>query len=164
MTNPYGAKRRLSYYPPMPTIWDPAVRQSMQDRADRLTVDSRAQWGKLTAPGMLAHLNDSFRMVTGELAVKPRNLPIRYPPLRQLVVYVLPFPKSAPTAPELLARVSAAELGPEQKDFHAWMERLGHITSGRQLVPHPAFGNLSYRAYGVLIARHADHHLKQFGV
>ena len=69
----------------------------MQDRADCLTVDSRAKWGKLTAPGMLAHLNDSFRMVTGELAVKPKNLPIRYPPLRQLVVYVLPFPKSAPT-------------------------------------------------------------------
>ena len=44
------------------------------------------------------------------------------------------------------------------------MERLGHITSGSQLVPHPVFGNLSYRAYGVLIARHADHHLKQFGV
>jgi Protein of unknown function (DUF1569) len=148
----------------MPTIWDSAVRQSMRDRADRLTVDSRAQWGTLTAPGMLAHLNDSFRMVTGELPVKPKNLPIRYPPLRQLVVYVLPFPKSAPTAPELLARVGSAELGPEQRDFHAWMERLGHITSGSQLVPHPAFGNLSYRAYGVLIARHADHHLKQFGV
>jgi hypothetical protein len=148
----------------MPTIWDPAVRQLLQDRADRLVVDARAQWGRLTAAGMLAHLNDSFRMVTGELAVKPKNLPIRYPPLRQLVVYVLPFPKSAPTAPELLARVSVAEMGPEKKDFHAWMERLGHITSGSQLVPHPAFGNLSYRAYGVLIARHADHHLKQFGV
>lgn len=136
----------------------------MQERADRLTVDSRARWGKLTAAGMLAHLNDSLRMVTGELAVKPKHLPIRYPPLRQLVVYVLPFPKSAPTAPELLARVSTAELVPEQRDFHAWMERMGHITSGSQLVPHPAFGNLSHKAYGVLIARHADHHLKQFGV
>jgi hypothetical protein len=148
----------------MPTIWDPVVRQSMQDRADRLAADSRPQWGKLTVAGMLAHLNDSFRMVTGELAVKPKHLPIRYPPLRQLVVYVLPFPKSAPTAPELLARAGSAELGAEQRDFHAWMERLGHITSGSQLVPHPAFGNLSYQAYGVLIARHADHHLKQFGV
>jgi hypothetical protein len=136
----------------------------MQDRVDRLTVDARAQWGKLTAPGMLAHLNDSFRMVTGELAVKPKRLPIRYPPLRQLVVYVLPFPRSAPTALELLARVSAADFHAEQRDLHVWMERLGHITSGSQLVPHPAFGNLSYRAYGVLIARHMDHHLKQFGV
>ena len=118
----------------------------------------------MTVAGMLAHLNDSFRMVTGELDVTPKHLPLRYPPLRQLVVYLLPFPKSAPTAPELMARVTTAELGPEQHDFHAWMERLGHITSDSQLVPHPAFGNLSYKEYCVLIARHADHHLRQFGV
>jgi Protein of unknown function (DUF1569) len=148
----------------MPTIWDASVRQAMRDRIDRLTTASRPQWGKMPVAGMVAHLNDSFRMATGELAVKPKNLPFRYPPLRQLVVYLLPIPRSAPTAPELIARVTTAELAPERHDFHAWMERLGHITSGSQLVPHPAFGNLSYKEYGVLIARHADHHLKQFGV
>jgi hypothetical protein len=28
---------------------------------------------------------------------------------------------------------------------------------------HPAFGKLSTRAWGVLIYRHMDHHLRQFG-
>jgi hypothetical protein len=28
---------------------------------------------------------------------------------------------------------------------------------------HPAFGKLSPRAWGVLIYKHLDHHLKQFG-
>jgi hypothetical protein len=46
--------------------------------------------GKLTVAGMLAHLNDSFRMATGELAVKSRWFPFRYPPLRQVVIYLLP--------------------------------------------------------------------------
>lgn len=147
----------------MPTIWDPPTRQQLQDRVDRLTPAASRQWGKLSVSGMLAHLNDSYRMALGELAVKPTWLPIRYPPLRQLVVYVLPIPKGAPTAPELIARCGQADLDTERRDFHAWMERLGHITSDSQLVAHPAFGNLSHKEYGVLMARHTDHHLRQFG-
>jgi hypothetical protein len=30
--------------------------------------------------------------------------------------------------------------------------------------PHPAFGNLNGRSWGVLMWRHMDHHLRQFGV
>jgi hypothetical protein len=148
----------------MATMWDPATRQHFQDRVDRLTPSVTPRWGKMNPAGMLAHLNDSYRMATGELAVKDKWFPFRYPPLRQLVIYALPFPKSAPTAPELIARCGTAEFDQERTTFHAWMERLGHITSDSQLVPHPAFGNVSYKAYGVLMARHADHHLRQFGV
>ena len=50
---------------------------------------------------MLAHLNDSYRMCLGELKVKSKHLPLRYTPIKQLVIYVAPFPKGAPTAPEL---------------------------------------------------------------
>jgi hypothetical protein len=148
----------------MPTIWDPSTRQHFQDRIDRLAPSAQPQWGKLSVAGMVAHLNDSFRMATDELPVKSRWFPFRYPPLREFVVYVLPVPKSAPTAPELIARCGQAVLDPERQAFHEWMERLGHITSDSQLVPHPAFGNLSHKAYGVLMAKHSDHHLRQFGV
>jgi hypothetical protein len=147
----------------MATIWDPSTRQHFHDRVDRLTPSATARWGKMTVAGMLAHLNDNFRMAVGELPVAPRWFPFRYPPLRQLVVYALPVPKGAPTAPELIARCGTAELDAERHTFHGWMERLGHITSESQLVPHPAFGNLSHREYGVLMAKHADHHLRQFG-
>jgi hypothetical protein len=148
----------------MATMWDPSTRQHFQDRVDRLTPSVTPQWGKFHVAGMLAHLNDSYRMAIGELPVKSKWFPFRYPPLRQLVVYALPFPKNAPTAPELLARCGSAEFEAERHTFHEWMERLGHITSDSQLVPHPAFGNLTHKAYGVLMARHCDHHLRQFGV
>jgi hypothetical protein len=145
-------------------MWDPSTRQHFQDRVDRLAPSAKPQWGKLTVAGMLAHLNDSFKMATGELPVKSKRMLIRYPPLRQFVVYLLPVPKGIETAPELIARCGQAELDTERKAFHTWMEQLGHITSGSQLVPHPAFGNLSHKEYGVLMAKHADHHLRQFGV
>ena len=111
---------------------------------------------------MVCHLADSLKMAMGDLPVAPKQLPIRYPPLKQFIIYVAPFPKSAPTAPELLAReprewaqrrrgragaAGARGVGP---DHDAWPE-------------HPAFGKLSKRAWGVLIYRHMDHHLRQFG-
>ena len=42
---------------------------------------------------MLAHLNDSYRMALGDLKVKSKNLPLRYTPIKQLVIYVAPFPE-----------------------------------------------------------------------
>lgn len=152
------------YHDAMPTIWDPATRRSLEARVDCLTTSSTASWGRLHVAGMLAHLNDSTRMALGEIPVATIWLPIRYPPLRQLVVYLLPIPKSAPTAPELIARVESADLEAERAAFRACMARLGEVTSGGQLVPHPAFGHLSFKEYGVLIAKHTDHHLRQFGV
>jgi hypothetical protein len=145
----------------MPTIWDPAVRQQFVSRLDRLTPDATPAWGRFDASAMTAHLNDALRMATGELPVGARWLPFRYPPLRQLIVYVLPIPKSAPTAPELIARCSGADLSRERAAFAGNLEK---VVAAPVLVPHPAFGHLSRAEWGVLIWKHTDHHLRQFGL
>jgi hypothetical protein len=67
----------------------------------RLKPDTPARWGKFNAAQMVAHLNDAMRMASGELRIPPRNTPLRYWAVRKMVIYVLPFPKGAPTAPEL---------------------------------------------------------------
>jgi hypothetical protein len=146
------------------TMWDPSLRASFAARVKTLDRDAKAAWGKFSASGMLAHLNDSYRMFTGELKVKPKNLPLRYTPIKQLVIYVAPFPKGAPTAPELLARCDAAVLDDEKKAFAEMIGKLAAVKPGDPLTEHPAFGVLTYKAYGVLMARHTDHHLRQFGV
>jgi Protein of unknown function (DUF1569) len=146
------------------TMWDPSLRASFSERVKKLNRDSKAAWGKFSATGMLAHLNDSYRMCTGELKVKSKNLPLRYTPIKQLVIYVAPFPKGAPTAPELLARCDAAVLDDEKKAFEALIAKLASIKPGDQLQEHPAFGVLTHKAYGVLMARHTEHHFSQFGI
>jgi hypothetical protein len=148
----------------MATAWDSVYRASLAERVKRLTADARPQWGKFNATGMLAHVNDSYRMVLGDLYVKPKNLPIRFTPLKQLIIYVAPFPKSAPTAPELLARCDGADLAEEQRSYVELLNRVAAVTPETRLAPHPAFGALTHRAYGVLIARHTDHHFRQFGL
>ena len=146
------------------TVWEPAFRAALADRARRLTAEAKPAWGKFNASGMLAHINDSYRMALGELPVKSKNLPLRFPPLKQLVIYALPFPKSAPTAPELLARCDGAVLAEEQRAYMDLLAKIAAVTPSTALAEHPAFGALTYRAYGVLIARHTDHHFRQFGL
>jgi hypothetical protein len=148
----------------MATFWDRATRDDTCRRVDRLTTDSRPRWGKFTAAQMVAHLNDAMRMAIGELPVAGKNLPLRHFPLKQLFVYVLPFPKSAPTAPELLARVGTADLVLEQREFARIADRAAKRSSTDAWPDHPAFGRLSHRAWGRLIFKHTDHHLRQFGV
>lgn len=146
------------------TAWDSSFRASLADRVKRLSADTKPRWGKLNATGMLAHVNDSYRMALGDLYVKPKNLPLRYTPIKQLVIYVAPFPKGAPTAPELLARCDGANLADEQRAYAELLARLAAVTPATKMQDHPAFGKLTHRAYGVLIARHTDHHFKQFGL
>ena len=148
----------------MTSFWDSAAREDICRRVEQLTPDAAAQWGKFTAPKMLAHLNDAMRMASGDLAVAPKNTPLRFWPLKQLVIYVLPFPKGAPTAPELLARCDASDLKAEQAAFRGLADRVAAKSADEAWPPHPAFGMLTHNAWGVLAWRHADHHLRQFGV
>jgi hypothetical protein len=147
----------------MQTIWNADSRRELQERLARLTPDAKRKWGSMTAPQAVAHLTDAARLALGELPCKPANLPIRYPPLKQLIIYWLPFPKGAPTAPELLGRAPAS-WSAEVAELSAMLDRVGREPADRVWPDHPAFGRLTRRAWGVLVYRHTDHHLRQFGV
>lgn len=146
------------------SLWDPAVRAAFAQRINRLTTDTRPAWGKMNAGAMVAHLNDSYRMCTGELTVKPKNLPLRYTPIKQLIIYVLPFPTGSPTAPELIARCGGAVLHDEAQGFLQMFDKLAKIKPDAPLQPHPAFGPLTHKDYGALMAKHTEHHFRQFGI
>jgi hypothetical protein len=146
------------------SMWDPSVRAAFTNRLQQLSGGSKGAWGRMTANGMLAHLNDSYRMCTGELVVKPKNLPLRFTPIKQLIIYVFPFPKGAPTAPELIARCDGAVLEDEKQAFAAMLAKLAALRPGAPLQPHPAFGTLTYKDYGALMAKHTEHHFRQFGL
>ena len=148
----------------MNTAWDPTLRSSFVARVKTLTTDTKPRWGTMNASAMMAHINDSLRMAFGDLPVKSKNLPLRYKPIRRLFIYYLPMPKGAPTAPELIARCHGASFDDERKAFSELMQRCGALAPGAKMGEHPAFGDLSYDEYGALIAKHTDHHLRQFGL
>lgn len=146
----------------MASIWNDADRNELVRRAWSLTPSHTARWGKFSVGGMLAHLNDSARMATGDLPVAAKAPPfLKWAPVRYLLIHVLPMPKGAPTAPELLARTTAADLAQEQQAFQNLFDALPRRAS---LAPaHPAFGPMTRDEWGLLIHKHTDHHLRQFG-
>ena len=147
----------------MKSFWEQTAQQELQQRVDKLNADSRGQWGKMTIDQMLSHLADSCRMALGDLPTAAKPGPFRFAPLRKAVIYWLPWPKGAPTAPELIARTPVSVVA-EQADLKSLLERLAAQRSRQDWPAHPAFGVLSQKDWGALIYRHLDHHFKQFGV
>jgi hypothetical protein len=147
----------------MATIWDPKARDETLARLARLTADTPARWGKFTCPDMLGHLNDSLRMPLGDVTPRSKNLPLRFFPLKQLIIYVVPFPKGAPTAPELIARTGRCVWDEEVEVFKELLGRLAARSDATVWPPHPAFGAMSRRDWGVLGYKHIAHHFTQFG-
>jgi hypothetical protein len=147
----------------MKTFFDEQARQGILARAARLTPEARPRWGRMNAEMMLAHLVESLRMAVGETRPKPKKLPIRFTPLRQLIVYWLPFPKGAPTVPELLPS-DRRSIEENRRELARLAALFGERGAHPEWPPHPAFGNLGRRGWGVLTWRHIDHHLRQFGV
>ncbi len=118
----------------MKNLWDESARQELSERISLLT-----------------------------LKVKEKKLPIRFTPLKQLIIYGPPFPKNSPTAPELILR-QAEDWDGECETLRKTMEAFAARPESRRLPIHPAFGKLSRQTWGALSYKHIDHHLKQFGV
>lgn len=147
----------------MKSIWYAPVREEILNRLDNLQPESAARWGRFTAPQMVSHLTEAARMAFGDLQVKPRNLPLRWFPLKQLVIYVLPFPKGAPTAKELVSR-TPGHWHDDLDALRTLVRRFETEPVERAWPEHPAFGPLDAKQWGILVYRHSDHHLRQFGV
>ena len=145
------------------TVFDPAVREELRTRMGRLTADVRPRWGKMNAPQMVAHLIAALEMGLGELKVAPKRSPLANPFARWLVIYKLPFPRGAPTAPELIAPPSG-DWQAALSRFGELLERTGARSPAGDWPRHPVFGTMPGKQWGNLTYRHIDHHLKQFGV
>ncbi len=145
------------------TLSNARARRELLDRLEHLTPDATPRWGKMTAPQMVAHLTDWMMMASGDLKTAAQNRVLRYPPLKQLAIYWLPFPKGVPTAPELLGRVPL-EWGAERASLRQRVEAFESLYLKPEWPDHPAFGKMTPKAWGVFAYRHMDHHLRQFGI
>ena len=147
----------------MGSILNDSDRAAIATRLQSLTGSSTRRWGSMDVAGMLQHLQLSARMTLGELDVPSVNKRVFHKfPLKHLVLYVLPFPKGAPTAPELKT-VAASSFETERAALLDLLERIGAGPRDGAGPAHPLFGPLTWREWGVVTYKHADHHLKQFG-
>ena len=148
----------------MRSIHNETDRAEIKRRVQALSSSSTRRWGNMDVVSMLQHLRLSARMTLGELTVPSANKRVfQIFPLKHLIIYVVPFPKGAPTAPELKP-VATASFEEERAELLELLERIGTGPTEGVGPAHPLFGPMTWREWGVTTHKHADHHLRQFGV
>ncbi len=148
----------------MQSLFDLAGRQSVLGRLERLQPEAPRQWGKMSAAQMLAHCSIAMEMATG---VKPRKQKLigklLGPFVRSSLLGEKPFGRNSPTDPAFIVT--------EEKDFDTEKHRLTGLVNtfcdgGPEKASasmHSFLGRLNREEWGVMMFKHLDHHLRQFG-
>jgi hypothetical protein len=146
------------------SILNDVDRTAILERIGSVTSASVPRWGRMDAKAMLTHLKQSALMALGELPVASKGKrAFQVFPIKHLILHVVPFPKGAPTAPELLVP-DPASVDDIRSELVFLLERIGAGPREGYGPVHPLFGRLSFREWGVATYKHTDHHLRQFGV
>jgi hypothetical protein len=150
----------------MKNLFEPARAAELTGRIESLRADSPRQWGTMTAPQALAHCAVAMEWAVGE-TVAPRMVIGRVigPLVRRLAVRNDdPMAKNAPTSPDL--RIAGErELDTERARLIRLIDRFNTGgPAGCTTNPHSFFGRMTPDEWAVLMYKHVDHHLRQFGV
>jgi hypothetical protein len=124
------------------------------------------RWGRMSAPEMVCHLSDSFRVATGQKPVSHATSLIQQTIVKWIALYLpLPWPAGLPTRPE----IDQERGGTMPVDFAADVAQLETLlelvtrTGSVKWQMHPIFGWMSEAAWLRWGYLHMDHHLRQFG-
>lgn len=149
----------------MHTLSNPASREQLVNRIQLLAPLSHRQWGTMTVEEMLWHLRSQLELALGiEKQTTQMKSVLSLPPLRWLTIYVVPWPKGSPTAPEMNVKKSNPAVKNIEVEKQLLLQRLEEAAAAASLGPHPLFGAMDKSMWSRLIWKHIDHHLRQFGV
>lgn len=150
----------------MKNLFESARVAELKERMARLKPDGERLWGTMKPAQALSHCSRGMEMATGVM-LPPRNLLGRI--IGRLVKRMAigndePLRRNSPTAKELMVR--------DEPDFETERVRLGALINrfaaagpgGCTTHPHSFFGPMTPEEWAVLMYKHLDHHLRQFGV
>jgi hypothetical protein len=149
----------------MESLFKSGCVDEVQKRLSWLQPDQARQWGTMSPAQMLAHCSLGLEMAAGEIR-PPRALIGRIlgPVVKPMALRAgEPMRRNSPTSKELIIK--------DDKDFETERKRLSGLINcfaaagpaGCTAHPHAFFGSLTPDEWAVLMYKHLDHHLRQFG-
>ncbi len=148
----------------MRSLFEPDARQSITARLAALRPEAARQWGKMSAAQMLAHCSAALEVATGDRPRKHALIGrILGPFVKAALLGEKPFSKDSPTDPTFIVK--------DERDFEAEQRRLAGIVErfcdagpGKAASQvHSFLGRLDGDQWGIMMYKHLDHHLRQFG-
>jgi hypothetical protein len=151
----------------MKNLFDAAVADQVKIRLGKLEPQSERRWGKMTAAQMLAHCTVSMQWAVGEVVPEKGALPVRL--MGRLVKPMVfrneePLRKNSPTARSLIV-ADERDFGKEREGLSGLIDKFAAGgAAGCTKNPHSFFGKMTPQEWAILMYKHIDHHLRQFGV
>ena len=152
----------------MKNLFDPVLLKDTHQRIICLRPDSERQWGQLPITQMLSHCTAGLHMAMG--VINPRRAPFPNIVIGLLIKPIVfgndkPMRRNPPSVPELFVPVSTKSgFDWERNKLSETVDRfasMGEACCSRH--PHPFFGPLKPHQWAILMYKHLDHHLSQFG-
>jgi hypothetical protein len=150
----------------MKNLFDAATVAEVKDRLAHLGPESERQWGKMNAPQAVAHCSAGLELAMGD----------RRPPqlwLGRIIGWIIkpmalgndaPMRRNSPTVPSIVV-ADERDLRAERDKLTALIDRFAASgPAGCTTHPHSFFGRLTPQEWAILMYKHLDHHLRQFGV
>ncbi len=146
----------------MKSFFDKSVQHELLGRMEKLTSESQPLWGKMNVAQMLAHCVAAMQLPLGELPIKKSWLSVFGPLAKWVITNELAFLKNLPTAKEFKV-TDSKEFLEQRKRYLEVFEKLSDKKNVKNFT-HPIFGSMTMKDWDLLMYKHLDHHLKQFGV
>jgi Protein of unknown function (DUF1569) len=148
----------------MASLFDSAAKKSILDRIDALPATAVRYWGKMSAAQMMAHCTAALEVGTGDRPRKQALIGKVFAPfVRSSLLGEKPFGRNSPTDPTFIVS--------DDRDFTREKQRLigiiarfckgGAPEAGKHI--HSFLGKITGDEWGVMMHKHLDHHLRQFG-
>jgi hypothetical protein len=150
----------------MKNLYDATKVEELKERLGRLTPESPRQWGKMNAAQAMAHCATAMELAVGD-AIAPRMFVGRL--IGGLIKPKVlgddaPMRKNSPTVPTLVVS-DERDLAKERERLCGLLERFAKAgPAGCTKHPHSFFGRMKPEEWAILLYKHLDHHLRQFGV
>lgn len=150
----------------MKTLYQAATIVEVKERLARLGPESERLWGKMTAPQAMAHCAAGMEWAVGD--TKPPRMfvgRIMGTIVKPMVLRdAEPMRRNSPTSKDLIVQ-DDRDLATETERLRGLIERFAAAgPQGCTRHPHSFFGPLTPEEWGILMYKHLDHHLRQFGV
>jgi hypothetical protein len=150
----------------MKNLFEPTIVQEVKERIASLKPDSAAEWGTMSPAQAMAHCTGGLEMALGD-STPPREL------MGRLIGGIIkpmvlkdeaPFRRNSPTAKSLVIH-DDCDLVKERARLTGIIDRFA-VGGPAGCTPHshPFFGKLTPQQWAILMYKHLDHHLRQFGV
>jgi len=149
----------------MKSIFNESEKTELIERINKLNPELKPLWGIMSVSRMLTHCTVTLKLAFGEITPELNEKFLQIgKQVKNRVFETEMFSKNIPTTKEFLV--------PDNNDFHnnktILIDYINKYSltdvNDTKMAPHPYFDDMSVTEWGMLIWKHTNHHLTQFGV